>query len=427
MAQRFRSYFPSIGPQTGSVIGLGVVWVLAQGACGGQGEASGPRGSTSDVGSMSAMAGVGRPGPRRRTARPVRPVVRRPALARPHALFRGSAGRLGRYRGPGPRARELGGRYAVRLAQQVLTSAVSDGRRVFLVSARGLVVAARVSDGGILWSHSTRGGVLVAPGLGDGRLFVGDRTGRVWCFDAKTGAVRWKRKVPGAVRSSPLPQPGRVVVGTHGGRLLALDASTGAVRWELKQRRPFVGVAGSPDGSLVVAASFDRRVRLMEGATGRVRWTAQMKNSSRVDPVLTHDAVYVLSASGVMSRLDRASGRLVWSRPELGYKSPPPAVGKGRIYLASRKRLLYALDAKTGKSRWVKPLSYIPSAPPVFARDTIFLATRGPRLLAIRADTGGHYVSQVLPRRVLAEPLPLGNSILLVDQRGITTLYEKKK
>jgi len=267
---------------------------------------------------------------------------------------------------------------------------------------------------------------MAAPGLGGGRLFVGDRTGRVWCFDAKTGAVRWIRKVVGAIRTAPLVHAGRVVVGTLAGRLLALDSATGAVRWELKQQRPFVGVAGSRDGSVVVVASFDRRVRLLEASTGREVWTAMMTSSSHVAPVLTERSVFTLCASGELIRLDRKTGQQVWSRPALGFKSFPPTVAGGQIYVASRKRLLYALDVITGETRWVKPLVDLPSAAPVFARDTLFLTTLGPRLLAIRADNGGHYVDHALPSRVVAEPLPLDDGLLLVDQRGIATLYVKK-
>jgi len=400
---------------------------LALGACGRDSEA--PRNSgdgSSGTVSPPALSARPRPAPGRRPPEGLRPAPPRPDATLVRALFRGGSGRRGRFPGPGPRARRLEVRYGARLAREVHASAVSDGRTVFLVSTRGLVVAARVSDGGILWSRSTRAGVMAAPGVGGGHLFVGDRTGWVWCLGARTGAVRWKRKVIGAVRTALLPQAGRVVVGTHGGRLVSLDAATGTVRWEIKQRRPFVGLAGSPDGRVIAAASFDRRVRLLEASTGRVIWTAALKSSSRVAPVLTARAVYILSASGDLSRHERQTGRQVWSQHDLGFKSFPPVVTGGRIYVASRKRLLYALDERTGRSRWVKPLSDIPSAAPVFARDSIFLATRGPRLLAIRADTGGHYVNHSLPSLVLAEPLPLGNGLLLVDQRGIATFYVGK-
>lgn len=401
---------------------------LAQGACG---QDQGSAGSAGSTGASTGTPGAMRARPAKRPTQP-HPKVRRPPPARPTAalsspgLFRGGSGRLGSFGGPGPRARQLHARYSVRLDQKVHVSAVSDGETVFAVSARGLVLAARVADGRILWSRSTRAGVAVAPGLGPSGLYIGDRTGRVWCLHARTGAVRWQRRVTGAIRTAPLPQAGRVVVGTRAGRLLALDATTGAVRWELKQQRPFAGVAGSPAGLELAVTSMDRRVRLLEAKTGQQRWSTTLASSSRVAPVLTRGAVFVLSASGTLIRLERRTGRQVWTQSGLGYKSLPPAVAQGLVFVASRKRLLYALDARTGQRRWVKPLSNLPSGPPVFARDTVFLATRGPHLLAIRADSGGHYVRHPLPSRVLAEPLPLGNALLLVDQRGIATLYTKK-
>lgn len=362
-------------------------------------------------------------------ARSTRPAPMRRAAAdtlRQRPLFRGGVGRRGRVPGPGPRARQLAARYSVRLARRVHSAAVSDGRRVFVVSERGLAVAARVADGKILWSRSTRSGVDAAPGLGDGRLFIGDRAGRVWCLSADSGRVLWQRKLRGAVRTAPLPLGDVVVVGTHGGLLAALDAKSGGVRWQLKQRHRFLGVAGSADGRLVAAVSLDRRVRLLDAGSGQLRWTAALASSSRVVPILAKDAVYVLCASGELVRLDLKNGAVKWRRAGLGYKSHPPALAGGRLYVASRKRLLYALDATTGKTIWVKPMTHAPSAPPVFARDTVFVVNHGPTLLAIRADNGGHYIHHSLPAPVRAEPLALGNALLLVDQRGIATLYVNK-
>ncbi len=327
--------------------------------------------------------------------------------------------------GPGPRSGLLRASYSQRLAHRVSVGAVSDGRRLYLVSDRGLVVASRVTDGRILWTRSTRAGALTPPGLAAGRLYMGDRTGRVWCLDAATGAVGWRRNVAGAVRAL-LPQADRVVVGTHGGRLVALAATSGGVLWQLRGRRPFVGLAGSADGSVVVATSFDRKVRLLDAGSGKERWAVTLPNSSRVAPVVAARAVYVMGASGRLTRLDRHRGERVWTSENLGFDSYPPAVAGGRVYVAARKRLLYSLEAATGGIHWVKPLSGVPGAPPVVARGAIFLVTREPRLIAIRADTGGHYLSRALPGRVLAEPIPVGRGMLLVDSRGIATLYREK-
>lgn len=144
--------------------------------------------------------------------------------------------------------------------------------------------------------------------LAGGRLYGGDRSGRLTCLEAGTGKVLW---VSEAARSEvslpPALSPGRVVFGADDGRLYALDRASGALLWS-------ADAGGAPVAPVVlgdrVAATAGGALLLLDLANGRVLWREALSDEA-TPPVLAAGLLVVGTGDGFVAayRAGPAAGR----------------------------------------------------------------------------------------------------------------------
>lgn len=75
--------------------------------------------------------------------------------------------------------------------------------------------AADVTDGEpkLVWKRDGLKARYASPVLHEGRLYVPDDSGRLYCLDAKTGKLQWRHTYGNAARGSPLWADGKIYVG----------------------------------------------------------------------------------------------------------------------------------------------------------------------------------------------------------------------
>ena len=59
------------------------------------------------------------------------------------------------------------------------------GERVFFGSGDGVLYALAVTDGKELWKYEAGGGFIGSPAVADGKLFIANEDGVLYCFGAK--------------------------------------------------------------------------------------------------------------------------------------------------------------------------------------------------------------------------------------------------
>ena len=91
------------------------------------------------------------------------------------------------------------------------------------------------------FTHSASGmaaGIVVAPIVADGKVFVIDAKGYAWAFDAKSGEEIWNQSLSCEGGQFQLATPayadGKVFISTNDGHVYALNPATGAVLWNNK-------------------------------------------------------------------------------------------------------------------------------------------------------------------------------------------------
>ena len=69
--------------------------------------------------------------------------------------------------------------------------------------------------GKLIWgTPNIEGGAITQPAMENGLLYIGDRRGNFYCFDAATGKEQWKLRLRGDMWARPLLIDGKIYIGT---------------------------------------------------------------------------------------------------------------------------------------------------------------------------------------------------------------------
>lgn len=158
---------------------------------------------------------------------------------------------------------------------------------------RGSLHALDAADGTEEWRAETPGGGRVAPVLADGRVFVGDTSGRVAAF-GPDGREDWATDVgDGGIDAAPVVDADRAAVYvTSLGRVARLDATSGEVDWtqEIRDvRRSGLAAAG---GTVYAGGSPFLAFDAETGEVGR-EVPVDGVGGAYGQPVVSNGAVYV--------------------------------------------------------------------------------------------------------------------------------------
>jgi outer membrane protein assembly factor BamB len=231
--------------------------------------------------------------------------------------------------------------------------------------------AARAGDGELLVvaagrSHRLRwrksiGASETSPLIVQGRVYVGDAEGNVYCLRAADGTTVWTFHAGGAVKGALAYDRGHLFFGAYDGRLYSLRASDGKLLWRTASARDLFGNHGNFYSTPAVAysrvyiGSTDGHVYSFGERSGKLRWSRGTGGYVYGSPAVWHGRVFVGSYDHYFYALDAATGAVLWRFHANGEISGSATVVDGLVYFATLKRRTYALDARSGKQVWTYP------------------------------------------------------------------------
>jgi outer membrane protein assembly factor BamB len=283
------------------------------------------------------------------------------------------------------------------------------GHRAFFLSRRHELVAINLATGIVEWRRPTHGGgvttagtkVVVTPtaviagdeGLvgfghdgterwrvagghrgyagtylgdeGEGSVFAGSSTSRLWAIAPDSGRTRWSTLVDGRRQVTvfaPVLIRSLVVAGfsafddlRHGG-VVAVDVKTGERRW---RRDVSFGGGVASNGEILVAALHDGALTALEVASGRTVWTTPPPERGtwtgpELRPLAIAGSLVVAgSLTGAVTAYDLASGAVRWRRSPLSASIVfGIAVDERTAYLPYLSDQLVAVSVLDGSERW---------------------------------------------------------------------------
>jgi outer membrane protein assembly factor BamB len=223
----------------------------------------------------------------------------------------------------------------------------------------GEVVALDARTGKVVWRHVI-GPSETSPLVADGRVYVGDWTGRVYALSAKTGAEVWDYQTGGQVKGAVALTGHRLFAGSYDHHLYAIDARNGHLIWRatsqdrLGGRGTFYSTPATAYGRVYIGST-DGKVYSFGASTGELRWSQSTGGYVYGSPAVWNESILIGSYSGTFSALDAATGDVKWEFEAGGPISGSATVLGDVVYFSTLKGLTFGLDAATGRRIWSFP------------------------------------------------------------------------
>jgi len=122
-------------------------------------------------------------------------------------------------------------------------SASTDGQRLYTISRAGKVVALKVSDGSIVWTHELNTTGYSTPAIANGRIYVGDFNGLIHCYRASDGTQLWQKYIGGRILAPGVVVGPLVFFSNLETKTFGLRRSDGKIVWHVGMGKYQPGIA----------------------------------------------------------------------------------------------------------------------------------------------------------------------------------------
>jgi outer membrane protein assembly factor BamB len=307
----------------------------------------------------------------------------------------------------------------------------TDGERIFLPLASGILISLRVIDGQLLWKTDLGGELSSSPVADDGGVFIAsERMGEPGAGLRARGALRSLGREGGItlwMRTLPMPIRGALVVndinlfgGSADGRVYAVRKKTGDISWITQHSAPFNShptifganlYIGSTDGSLI---SLDQK-------TGKINWRYRTRGAINGRAIVDRSTVYFGSADGYVYALRDLDGQLRWRR-RMGAGVQTVAFSQNGLLVASLDNSVYLLSFNGGDRLWKRLLAgRIASEPLTMSDGVLFTPLTSPSGVVLDLRDGKQL--NVLPigedNSLAASPIAAGDVLFLTTRHGL--------
>ncbi|MBP2251428.1 outer membrane protein assembly factor BamB [Halarchaeum solikamskense] len=217
------------------------------------------------------------------------------------------------------------------LPARAVTSPVwNNGRDRFAVALADGRVAGVATDRDATWTGDPWGSVN-ALAVNMGSVVAATDTGEVYVYGTD-GSPAWRAILDATDLVAPVVGDERLYVAGWDGTIRALDRTDGTPVWT--RERGFVETPLALDGPRLYHGLGD--LRAYDTATGATLWSYAPDATVRCAPAVVGDTVYVGRTDGALVALDRADGTERWTLDLGRYVGPAVAATDGAVYARGR-------------------------------------------------------------------------------------------
>ena len=179
----------------------------------------------------------------------------------------------------------------------VMTPPVFDGVNVYVVGHNGKVVAVSGDEGEELWRWGPKPPSKLTSGLtlADGRLYVGDNRGYLYCHTVE-GVPMWRYPTGGPISVAPEPVRGKLLVFPHKSEALCLDPEEPTVLWEHPDAERLLATGEKG----VYLLTRDNSVAYVLLETGEEKWRRSLVEDCAVTSDPSQPTFYLYTRSGAI-------------------------------------------------------------------------------------------------------------------------------
>jgi len=286
------------------------------------------------------------------------------------------------------------------------------GDYIYMGTEIGKMICVNRHDGNLRWEFDTKThhpkGIWSSPAYHDGKIYFGAYNGIFYCLNAETGQEIWRNSCCEFIGSSPLivPEHNMLYIGLEHqrprqmGSNAALKLDTGARVWEQGQKKYQHGSAAYYQPmDIVVFGNADHDISAYDAKTGKLVWKHETIRSIKYPPAVDEDLKIVVAASfdGNIYILDVETGdqKAAIKTNDICYSTP--LITQGKIFCGSGDRHMYVIDANTYEL--IKKIDVHAKAfsSPRLINNKVVFGTAGGRIIELSPDTLEIYSHAQLP------------------------------
>jgi outer membrane protein assembly factor BamB len=307
----------------------------------------------------------------------------------------------------------------------------TDGERIYLPLAEGILVSLRATDGQLFWKTEIGGELSSSPIADERAVYIASKQGGTPGKEPRAlGAIRALGREAGVtlwMRTFQFPMQGGLAVNQTSlfgagsdGRVYALDKQTGKFIWVTQHFSPF---ASRPaiSGSRLYIGNDDGTLFSLDQATGKQLWRYRTRGAVRGRVAVAEGMVYFGSADGFVYAVDEMNGRLRWkARTGAGVQAVVSV--PGGLLVASLDNFVYLLSLNRGDRLWKRQLAGRLAAEPLTAPDgALFTPLSGDTGIVLDLRDGKQLNSLPIgeDNSTTASPIIAGNILFVTTRHGL--------
>jgi len=258
-----------------------------------------------------------------------------------------------------------------------------------------------------------------------GKVYVGCRDFKLYCFDAATGKREWEHATEGMIDSSPAAADDLLVFGSADGTIHAIDLRDRSKPMALKALGRIVA-SPAVAGGLAYFGTLDQRFVGVKPGADKPAWEFQAGSRVTAAAAVADGRVYFTTGEPRLYCVKAEGPPQVWSwggKPFTGFGSAP-AVGDGRVFVTGEDGELFAVESAGGKLDWTYNATERTSAAPTAAGGTVYFCSdqgeKSTRVHAVEAKTGNRRWAATIDGVMRDSTVcPAGDTVYVATREGI--------
>lgn len=174
---------------------------------------------------------------------------------------------------------------------------VADDTYAYVPNTNHYLYAIEISTAKMKW-ETDLGGVIVSTPLlaDDGTIYIGTLNSAFFAVDSSNGSIKWQQTLSGDVWAEPILKDGKLYIGDESGKINVLDAADGSVVQTIDGTASILG-KGADLGDKLVFANEDGGINAIN-ADGSAVWMRQLNGNIYSNLVTGSDQFYILPTKG---------------------------------------------------------------------------------------------------------------------------------
>ena len=299
------------------------------------------------------------------------------------------------------------------------------------VNVNGKLLAIDLATGKEKWNFEVEDGFVASPAWQNGRLFVGDMLGNLYCVDA-TGNLKWKHETQGQINSGANFYKSLVLWGSEDATLYALDQNTGKLQWKHSVEDQIQCGATVVEDRCFLAGC-DSKFHIIDLEAGNEADAVEIGSPTGVTPAVLGQNVLFGSEEGSFFSIDFGAPKINWTWSDPKGATPirsSAAVTEGFVVFGARNRKVVALNPDTGDLLWQTTVKAKVDASPIIAGDRVYACSTDGRLYTLDLQTGKILWQKQFNGAFLGSPAIVGGSsprLVVATERGLVYCLKREK